>query len=600
MISSAERYSFDALHPFSLITDEHGTIQLVGRSLAKILPQIQEGRHFGETFSINQPSAASPRERPQKLLGELVVLTARLNERVKLRGQVVPCSATSTQFLFALELSISSPSDISALNLTITDFRISDPIFDFLLFMQGQILNQERLRQAKSSLEWKNRITRLLLSIALSTEESDDEEAVYRTTLDAVCPAFGWDVGHVLVPSRNDPTTFISSGLWTMHEGDRYTEFYRDTMARSFKEGEGLPGRVVATRDVVWIPNLYQDPNFPRRKTLSGEKPIHGVGVPIFVGDTVVAVLEFFKECGSFDSDAMLRFFELLSAQLSSVVARQRAEIAARRHLAGLANASKMATLGEIAAGVAHEINNPLHTLTLTSHLLKRLSGEGRLTNDILESQLSKVETCAHRMATIVSELKAFSRDSTHDEHKRVPLKALVSETLDLCHARLLSKDISVEVSDIPNTWEAECHPSQISQVMLNLLNNAYDAAMAQQDRWVKLEVRDQGPAFEISVTDSGPGIPRDIARKIMDPFFTTKPPGKGTGLGLSISSNIMTDHGGSLTLDNSSRNTRFVMTLPKTQQHNGRANTNHSSPYPSRNDSPSTLEPSPSFRSDA
>ena len=231
-----------------------------------------------------------------------------------------------------------------------------------------------------------------------------------------------------------------------------------------------------------------------------------------------------------------------------------------------------MATLGEIAAGVAHEINNPLHTLTLTNHLLQRLSDGNRLTKEMLHTHLEKVENCVQRMATIVSELKAFSRDSSHDEYKETPLKKLVSETLDLCHARLLSKDIRLEVSDLPDSWKAECRPSQLSQVILNLLNNAYDAALGQPQRWVKLKVTVQGEYFEIAVTDSGPGVPPEIAQKIMNPFFTTKPPGKGTGLGLSISSNIMTDHGGSLTLDRTSPHTRFVMSLPRKQRHDRRS----------------------------
>jgi C4-dicarboxylate-specific signal transduction histidine kinase len=199
---------------------------------------------------------------------------------------------------------------------------------------------------------------------------------------------------------------------------------------------------------------------------------------------------------------------------------------------------------------------------------LQKLSKGERLTTEILQGHLDKIESCVQRMATIVAELKAFSRDSANDNHKTISLRALVSETLDLCHARLVSKDIRLTVCEIPDSWEVECHPSQISQVLLNLLNNAYDAALGQGERWVRLDVADRGECFEISVTDSGPGIPPAIARKIMDPFFTTKPPGKGTGLGLSISTNIMTDHGGALTLDTKSPYTRFVMLLPKDQKH--------------------------------
>jgi C4-dicarboxylate-specific signal transduction histidine kinase len=167
-------------------------------------------------------------------------------------------------------------------------------------------------------------------------------------------------------------------------------------------------------------------------------------------------------------------------------------------------------------------------------------------------------------MAIIVSELKAFSRDSSTDAFESTTLKQLVDETLDLCHARFAANAVSVFAGDIPERWKVECRSSQIAQVLLNLLNNAYDAVVDQPERWIKVDVLDKNELLEIAVTDSGPGIPAPIAEKIMSPFFTTKPPGKGTGLGLSISSNIMTDHGGRLTVDGSSPHTRFVISLPK------------------------------------
>lgn len=566
MISAAERHTFDTLHPFSFITDERGIVMFVGRSLTKILPEMAPDAHFSEYLTLTQPFGTEINTSPTPVFGELIVFTSPLNPLVKLRGQASPFFYNPNLFIFALELSITQPSDISVLGLSIADFRVGDPIFDFLLFMQGQIQNQRRLREAKTSLEWKNRAAKLLLNIAMSTQGCDNEEAVYRLTLEAVCSAFTWNLGHVVLVSEDLPPTLSSSGLWHMTECQHFSAFYEDTVKRIFAQGEGLPGQVLQRRSLVWIPDVTQDPHFPPRDTLMSVRPVVGAGVPVFVDEKIVAVLEFFKASPSYDSEPLIRFFELLSAQLSAVVARQRAQVETRRHLARLANASKMATLGEIAAGVAHEINNPLHTLTLTSHLLERLASAGRLSAEAIQPHLKKVETCVKRMATIVSELKDFSRDSSQDDYKRAPLTRVVNETLDLCHSRLLSKDIDVMVSEIPDGWEAECRSSQISQVLLNLLNNAFDAVREQNVRWIKLEILDKGSLFEISVTDSGPAIPKDVARRIMDPFFTTKPPGKGTGLGLSISSNIMTDHGGSLALDSTSPNTRFVMTLPKTQ----------------------------------
>jgi signal transduction histidine kinase len=566
MISAAERHTFDTLHPFSFITDERGIVMFVGRSLTKILPGMAPEAHFSENLTLTQPFGTKINTSPTPLFGELIVFTSSLNPLVKLRGQASPFFYNPNLVIFALELSITQPSDISVLDLSISDFRVGDPIFDFLLFMQGQIQNQARLREAKTSLEWKNRTTRLLLNIAMSTQGCDNEEAVYRLTLEAVCSAFTWDLGHVFLVSEDLLPTLSSSGLWHTTDCKPFSLFYEDTVKRTFSEGEGLPGRVLQQRSVVWIPDVTQDTNFSRRDTLMSVRPVVGAGVPVFVDEKIVAVLEFFKASPSYDSEPLTRFFELLSAQLSAVVARHRAQVETRRHLARLVDASKMATLGEIAAGVAHEINNPLHTLNLTSHLLQRLANAGRLSAEVIQPHLDKVETCVKRMATIVSELKDFSRDSSQDDYKRAPLTRVIHETLDLCHSRLLNKDVEVKVSEVPDGWAAECRQSQISQVLLNLLNNAFDAVREQNIRWIKLEVLDKGSLFEISVTDSGPAIPKDVAQRIMDPFFTTKPPGKGTGLGLSISSNIMTDHGGSLALDATSPNTRFVMTLPKTQ----------------------------------
>jgi C4-dicarboxylate-specific signal transduction histidine kinase len=277
-----------------------------------------------------------------------------------------------------------------------------------------------------------------------------------------------------------------------------------------------------------------------------------------------VAVLEFFTERPPINQENMARFFELLGFQLANVISRQRVARREKEQLAALVTASKMAALGEIAAGVAHEINNPVSSISLTSHLMSTLSKTGGLDPEAIQAHTSRIKAGVQRIATIVSELKDFSRDSAHDPFVSVPVAKIVHETLDLCSARFAIKGIKLDLGDFPSEWLIECRASQISQVLLNLLNNAYDAVSGLDTRWVRLEGREVDDTIEISITDSGTGIEQEIVKKIMAPFFTTKPPGVGTGLGLSISSNIVTDHGGELRLDLSCENTRFVVVLPK------------------------------------
>lgn len=118
--------------------------------------------------------------------------------------------------------------------------------------------------------------------------------------------------------------------------------------------------------------------------------------------------------------------------------------------------------------------------------------------------------------------------------------------------------------NEVPEGLLLKCRPVQISQVILNLLNNAYDAIQPLDERWIHIAAFKKDQYIELQITDSGLGIPRDVAEKIMQPFYSTKDVGKGTGLGLSISSGIVRDHGGELVLDVGAKNTRFIVRFPR------------------------------------
>ena len=158
----------------------------------------------------------------------------------------------------------------------------------------------------------------------------------------------------------------------------------------------------------------------------------------------------------------------------------------------------------------------------------------------------------------------------------------ILHDSLELCAERLKHKGIQLHVN-CPEDLKIECRPAQISQILLNLLNNSFDAIVEdtgnrllrqasqlresereqQHSKWVRVDVSCVNEVIEISVMDCGLGIPAHVVEKMMNPFFTTKEIGKGTGLGLSISVGIASDHNGKLYYDSKSPNTRFVLELP-------------------------------------
>ncbi len=225
--------------------------------------------------------------------------------------------------------------------------------------------------------------------------------------------------------------------------------------------------------------------------------------------------------------------------------------------------AAKMATLGEMASGIAHEINNPLAIINSRLQLLReQFEREGEIDRAKVQTALERTEAMTLRIAKIIQGLKSFARQGENDPKVLVNFKNVLDDTLELCSARLKNRGIDFSVSGLLDI-EFNGRGVQISQVLLNLINNAADAIQEADERWIKLMVTVENKQALISITDSGRGIPAEIVEKLMQPFFTTKELGKGTGLGLSISKGIIEDHGGSLSYDASNPNTSFVISIP-------------------------------------
>jgi C4-dicarboxylate-specific signal transduction histidine kinase len=229
-----------------------------------------------------------------------------------------------------------------------------------------------------------------------------------------------------------------------------------------------------------------------------------------------------------------------------------------------LTQASKLSALGEMAGGIAHEINNPLSIIKGYVDLLKRLSTRGALKEDILLQYIEKMDSTVGRISKIVNGMRRFSRESSMDEKVEYSINKIIEETLDICQERINNNGIVTEVVYLSNDPLVFCRPVEISQVILNLVNNSYQAIASQARPLIQILCEEMPEHYRIRIIDSGDGIPLIVRQKLFQPFFTTKDIGVGTGLGLSISRGIIEEHEGHLYYQDDSPNTTFVIELPK------------------------------------
>jgi signal transduction histidine kinase len=223
---------------------------------------------------------------------------------------------------------------------------------------------------------------------------------------------------------------------------------------------------------------------------------------------------------------------------------------------------AKMASLGEMAGGVAHEINNPLATASLLTHHIQDLIDEPEVDRAQIKANLEKVTRTIDRIAKIVRGLRTFSRAANKDPMQTTSLQAILRETISLCGEKMRNHGIDLRVTEGEEIF-VSCRATEISQVILNLLNNSFDAIEGLGEKWIDIRLEKSGGRVRVRVTDSGHGIPPEIMGKLMQPFFTTKEVGKGTGLGLSIAKGIAEAHQGSLYVDTAEAHTCFVLELP-------------------------------------
>jgi PAS domain S-box-containing protein len=243
------------------------------------------------------------------------------------------------------------------------------------------------------------------------------------------------------------------------------------------------------------------------------------------------------------------------------VTERMRAEEAERRLQSHLAQSEKLAAMGELLAGVAHELNNPLSVVLGYASILVKLARDGAA-----DPRVEKIRQAAERCARIVKNFLMLGRQHA-PESARVDLNGLVRDTLEMLAypLRIDTIEVALDLADGMELLWAD--PHQLQQVITNLVTNAHHAMREiRGPRRLTIATGFDGGSARASlvVTDTGPGIPSDVERRLFEPFYTTKPLGQGTGLGLPICKGIVEGHGGTISVEGRpGEGARFIVSLP-------------------------------------
>lgn len=254
--------------------------------------------------------------------------------------------------------------------------------------------------------------------------------------------------------------------------------------------------------------------------------------------------------------------FILISVQ--DLTSEKKAQAQREMDLRELGQISKLADIGMLAAGVAHELNNPLMIVQGYAENVELLLQQPEVNRGEVHNQVTEILKAADRMARLIAQMTRMVR-SSDVKFEVIELKELVQGTLRFLNHEVKLTEIETAV-DFPGPALVRCDPGQIEQVLLNIMSNAIHAlSQVPKPRQLKVSCQSYTDGHLLKIWNNGPVIPKEVQDRVMTPFFTTKDPGKGTGLGLPVSFGIMKAHGGALRFtSNEKSKTEFQLLFPK------------------------------------
>ena len=224
----------------------------------------------------------------------------------------------------------------------------------------------------------------------------------------------------------------------------------------------------------------------------------------------------------------------------------------------------KLSSLGRMAGGTAHEINNPLAVIVSQTDYLKALLDMNKADQAAVQKGIHSISAMAKRIKLIIEAMRRLSRTGGIEGVRSYPLSEVMQSVRTMIECQIADGKVTLtESHQVPNV-KILCGYVELGQVLINLIVNSIHEIRKLEEQWIRVESRVERGFVILSVIDSGPGIPIEVRKKLFEPFFTTKPVGVGTGLGLSVSQNLMVLQKGSLEYDASNtKNTSFLLKIP-------------------------------------
>lgn len=289
-------------------------------------------------------------------------------------------------------------------------------------------------------------------------------------------------------------------------------------------------------------------------------KPINGENIPVLVATSVLKD----KEDKPIGTVVIAR--DMMESKYVKELETANREL--KEATLQLVQAEKLTALGELTAGVAHELNQPLNGIKIISQSILRDIEKDRFEEEYIGQDLTDIVNLVNRMAEIINHMRIFTRRTEGMIEETIDINSVVEGPFKLLGQQLKNRNIEVIMELASDPLKIKGDPIRLEQVIMNLITNAKDALESSGKENMRLEIKtyqaDEGQDAVTEVKDNGGGIPEDIQEKIFQPFFTTKEPGKGTGLGLSVSSKIIEEHKGRMELESKvGEGTTFRVILP-------------------------------------